>query len=82
MRLTMAPVAVKSPIKGFNVLCAERKALLAEIRRADNTALKRYFDGQLRAVEARLAEIRKVGKPAPLRTRNGDVFATGKWEQM
>ena len=69
-------------MKTYHELIVERKALLSEARRAELPALRAYFQGQVNALDNRLAELRKVGKPQPMRTRNGDVFANGKWEEL
>ena len=69
-------------MKSYHELIGERKALLSEARRAGSSALRNYFQGQVNAFDARLAELRRVGKPQPMRTRNGDVFANGKWEKL
>ena len=74
-------------IKSKQVLQNEAKQLRDDIkvyRRQGLDATVNYLTRQLRAVEARLREMPKVHNPATLaiRTRNGDIFHSGKWEDL
>ena len=68
-------------MKSHSTLQGERKELLREIRMSDG-ALRSHFERELRAVDRRLQEMVKVGRPKPMRTRNGDAFHSGKFEEL
>ncbi len=74
-------------IKTKQMLQNEAQGLRKDIkffRRQGLTATVNHLAEQLQAVEARLQEMRRVYNPAiaQIRTRNGDAFRSGKWEDL
>lgn len=74
-------------IKTKHVIQMENKALRKDIafyRKAGLTAAVNHLQGKLKEGEARLKEMSRVhnGKLLGMRTRNGDAFPSGKWEDL
>ena len=74
-------------IKTKHVIQMENKALRKDIafyRKAGLTATVNHLERKLKEGETRLREMSRVHNKSLLeiRTRNGDAFPSGKWEDL